>query len=251
MSIGRFCVFCFLLSTAGVLAGSAQTPNTQTGKTKFPPHTDISLGVFGQITPSRVPVAVNDLISGTAITQTTQGTSRSAGVLGTFHQSFAPWLGYNVNLGYSRLNENYSEGAVYIPAETAPPGSHQTDHFLHGSIETNMYELTAAYAVQGPRSNRFSTLAQLGGGTLAFLPTQDPSPYAVQFRATMVFGAGINYKLSDHLGLRGEYRGLFYKNPDFKNNGSFPTTKLFTVTNEPTVSIVYTFGSRTRATKRY
>jgi opacity protein-like surface antigen len=114
-----------------------------------------------------------------------------------------------------------------------------------------MYELTAAYALQGPKNNRFNTFAQLGGGTLAFLPTQDPSPYAVQFRAAMVFGAGINYKLSEHLGLRGEYRGLFYKNPDFKNNGPFPTTKVFTVTNEPTVSIVYTFGARTRTTKTY
>jgi len=114
-----------------------------------------------------------------------------------------------------------------------------------------MYELTAAYVLQGPKNGRFSTFAQLGGGTLAFLPTHDPSPYAVQFRATMVFGAGITVKLSDHLGLRGEYRGLFYKNPDFKNNGPAPTTKLFTVTNEPTVSLVYIFGRGRRKTRMY
>jgi opacity protein-like surface antigen len=106
-----------------------------------------------------------------------------------------------------------------------------------------MYELTVAYAVQGPKTKRFSTFAQLGGGGLYFLPTQDPSPYAEQVRATMVFGVGMNYKLSEHFALRAEYRGLFYKNPDFKNpDAPIPISKLFTVTNEPTLSVVYTFG---------
>jgi opacity protein-like surface antigen len=60
----------------------------------------------------------------------------------------------------------------------------------------------------------------------------------------MVFGAGVNYRLTDHLGVRAEYRGLSYKNPDFKDPG---LAKLFTVTSEPVVSIVYRFGkSRTK-----
>jgi hypothetical protein len=223
----------------------------QAEKSKFTPHTDISLGAFGQFTPTRAPVAVNNPPSGNAITQTTQGTSASAGVLGTFHQTFKPWLGYSVNLGYTRLYEKYSEGSVYIPNVTAPLGDHQTENFVQGSIGTDMYEFSATYSIKGPQNRRFSTFAQLGGGTLAFLPTQDPSPYAVQFRATMVFSAGINFKLSDYLGLRSEYRGLFYKNPDFKNNGPAPTTKLFTVTNEPIVSLVYTLGPGRRKTRMY
>ena len=61
----------------------------------------------------------------------------------------------------------------------------------------------------------------------------------------MLFGVGMNYRLTEHLGLRAEYRGLFYKSPDFgvtRNIG--PVTRLFTVTNEPTVSLSYTFGTR-------
>jgi len=217
----------------------------------FSSQTDVSLGVFGQFTPSRVPVATSTLPVGTSIQQTIQGASISAGVLGAFHQSFRPWLGYNVNFGYSRLHENYSEGTVYTPNGSAPPSYTQHDSFMHGSIGTNVYELTATYVVQGPKSHRLTTFAQLGGGTLAFLPTQDPSPYAVQFRSAMVFGAGINYRLSEHFGLRGEYRGLFYKNPDFSRNGPFPTTKLFTVTNEPTLSMVYAFGFKKKVAKRF
>lgn len=176
--------------------------------------------------------------------QTTQGTSPSAGVLGTFHQSLRPWLGYNVNLGYSRFSENYSHGFAYIPNSNQPPPlSNPNYSFAQGSIGTNMYELTVAYAVQGPKTKRFNTSAQVGGGGLFFLPTHDPSPYAEQVRATMVFGVGMNYKLSEHFALRAEYRGLFYKNPDFKNSDTpIPISKLFTVTNEPTLSVVYTFG---------
>ncbi len=214
------------------------------------PGIDISLGVFGQLTSARVPEKTFVLPSGTSTAQTTQGTSPSAGVLGTFHQSLRPWLGYRVNLGYSRFSEKYSQGSSYIPPSggqfppSGPPNSPYYS-FAQGSIGTNMYELTVAYAVQGPKTKRFSTSAQLGGGGLFFLPTQDPSPYAEQVRAAIVFGVGMDYKLSEHYALRAEYRGLFYTNPDFKNsNTPIPISKLFTVTNEPTLSIVYSFGHK-------
>jgi opacity protein-like surface antigen len=208
---------------------------------------DVSLGVFGQLTPSRTPTETITQSAGTSFIQSIQGTSASAGVLGTFHQSFGRWLGYSVNLGYSRFTENYSQGTEFIPNPSYVPHLNPTSSFARGSIGTNMYELTGAYLVQGPRAKHFDTFAQLGGGVLSFLPTQDPSPYAVQFRPTMVFGAGMNYKLSKHWGLRAEYRGLFLKNPDFNGErgiGSVPTSKLFTVTNEPTISIVYRFGGK-------
>lgn len=231
------CAFAFI----GVLPALSQTIGSHTVKQTFTPSTDLSLGVFGQLTPSRIPVATSVFSSGTGVTQTTQGTSPSAGVLGTFHQSVRPWLGYNVNIGYSRFSENYSEGWAVLPNKTSinPPNY----SFAQGSIGTNMYELTVAYAVQGPKTKHFTTFAQLGGGGLFFLPTKDPAPYSEQIRTTMVFGVGMNYKLSEHLGLRAEYRGLFYKNPDFKGFDSpIPVSKLFTVTSEPTIGIVYTFG---------
>lgn len=204
--------------------------------------TDLSLGAFGQLTPTRMPTTNSSSFVGDYRTQTTQGTSLSAGVLGTFHQSFKSWLGYNVNLGYSRFSENYSLGHVFIanPTSYGIPGS----NFSQGSIGTNMYEVTIAYAVEGPKTKRFATFAQLGGGGLWFLPTQSPSPYYEQVRAAMVFGTGINYKLTEHLGVRAEYRGLFYKSPDFAyySGNALPISKFFTVTSEPTVSIVYHFG---------
>jgi opacity protein-like surface antigen len=202
---------------------------------------------------ARTPVTATVDLFGVNSTQTTQGTSPSAGVLGTFHQAPKPWLGYNVNVGYSRFFENYSFGQAYVPnaASTSSPYS----YFSQGSIGTNMYELSIAYAIQGPKTKRFTTFAQIGGGGLWFLPTQNPSPYKAQVRAAMVFGAGLNYKLTDHLGVRAEYRGLFYKNPDFAyySGHVVPISKLFTATSEPTISVVYTFGGAKKKNhaKRY
>lgn len=224
---------------------SSQTPadGAHTPKVKSSSTIDVSLGMFGQLTPARTPTETSAFLNGTAYNETVQRTSPSAGVLATIHQSFRPWLGYNVNFGYSRFSEQYSQG-LYFPNPSQPTNPIST--FTYGAIGTNMYELTGASVVQGPRRKRLDTFFQLGGGVLTFLPTQDPSPYAVQTRPTMLFGVGLNWKLSQSWGLRAEYRGLFLKNPDFHGEGesSVPITKLFTVTNEPTISIVYRFGRK-------
>lgn len=239
----RITVAAVLAMTSGALGAQDQTVVAPASKGKSSSAIDVSLGVFGQLTPARTPTETSAFLNGTAYNQTVQGTSPSAGVLATIHQSFRPWLGYNINFGYSRFSEQYSQG-MYFPNPSQP--TNPISNFTYGSIGTNMYELTGASVVQGPKAKRIDTFAQLGGGILTFLPTQDPSPYAVQSRPTMVFGAGLNYKLSKQWGLRAEYRGLFLKNPDFHGEGAstVPISKLFTVTNEPTISIVYRFGGK-------
>ena len=242
LSLRAFALAMCLFATTEVPSGLAQAVDSQGAKNTSTPNIDISLGVFGQLTSTRMPTTNTSDSLGTYTTQAAQGTSPSAGVLGTFHQSFKPWLGYNINLGYSRFSENYSLGQAFVPIKGGPITMPRSE-FSRGSIGTNFYETTVAYVVRGPRTKRFGTFAQIGGGGLWFLPIQDPSPYSEQVRLAMVFGMGFNYKLSDHLGVRAEYRGLFYKSPDFRNsNTPIPITKLFTVTSAPTISVVYTFG---------
>lgn len=227
--------------------GTCQTIDSKLSHTKSKTSIDVSLGVFGQLTRTRTPGTSLRDEYGSLTTQTTQGTSPSAGVLGTLHQSFRPWLGYNVNLGYTRFSENYSQGSAYVPSKSSPSGPWSS--FSQGSIGTNMYELTIASVFEGPRNGRFSTFGQFGGGGLFFLPTQTLSPANKQIRPAMIFGVGMNYRLTNRLDIRAEYRGLFYKSPDFAYSlGGFPMTKLFTVTNTPAVSLVYRFGGRNKFT---
>jgi opacity protein-like surface antigen len=235
----RILIGVVLLS--GIRSGVTQTVNSKLPSKKLKPHTDLSLGIFGQLTPTRIPTSSVAYADGSFITQKTQGTSPSAGVLGTLHQSFKPWLAYNVNLGYTRFSENYSIGQGYVPGKDSQFPAWST--FSQGSIGTNMYELTVAYVFEGPRNKRFNTFGQFGGGGLFFLPTDRNSPFHQQTRPAMLFGVGMNYKLTDHLDIRAEYRGFFYKNPDFAYPlGVIPMSKLFTVTSAPAVSLVYRFG---------
>lgn len=231
---------CFLALLAIPPAAAQSTP-PPTPRLKFIPETDLSLGVFGQLTPTRISSLNDDTRESAYVVQKMQGTSPSAGVLGVIHQAFSSWLGYNVNLGYSRFPERYAQGST---TKTKNPYNRPQSTFSQGSIGTNMYELTLAASIQGPGTGRWSTSAQLGAGALFFLPTRNDSPYSVEGRPTLVFGSALNYRLSPHLGLRAEYRGLFYKDPGFYNpNTPVPTSMFLTVTSEPTVSIVYVFGS--------
>jgi opacity protein-like surface antigen len=98
---------------------------------------------------------------------------------------------------------------------------------------------------QGPRTPHFTTFAQFGGGGLFFVPFTQSDKYNSQVRPAMVFGLGMNYRLTDHFGVRAEYRGLFYKSPDFAADlYPAPVTRLFTVTNPRVIGLIYTFGSR-------
>ena len=62
-------------------------------------------------------------------------------------------------------------------------------------------------------------------------------------RPAMVFGVGTEYDVSRHFSVRAEYRGLFYKMPDFAIDNGFPKQRLFSVTNTPAISLVYRFRS--------
>lgn len=232
----------FILLQANAYNSCAQSPEQARTKNAAS-DMDLSVGMFGQLTQARIPITSQQDNNGLFTTQQSQSASPSIGVLGTFHQQFTRWLGYNVNVGYTRFTENYSSGFAFVPSATSRTAL--TTNFIRGSIGTNLVETTIAGVMQGPRSQRFSTFAQLGGGGLFFFPFTHSDAYSNQIRPAMVFGIGMNYRLTEHLGLKAEYRGLFYKSPDFApTRNEVPVTRLFTVTNEPVLSLTYTFGGR-------
>ncbi len=196
---------------------------------------DFSLGVAAQLTGTR-------FINGHA---QSNGATPTAVLLTSFHEQFKPLVGYNVNFGYTKMTENYTEGTVGFnptsPSFTAPIFGSSV---AGGSIPTNTYEISSAYVIRGAGpTKRFRTFAQVGGGVLIFAPTVTPYQGYNSYRAAGLFGAGVEYAVTRRLGLKAEYRGLFYKNPDFGAiTGPVPTNKLFTVTNEPTLSLTYRLG---------
>jgi opacity protein-like surface antigen len=207
---------------------------SQTGKAKTVHVSEFSLGVgvTAQLTATRTS---NYLDS-----QNIVGTTPSAGFLATFQQQIRPLLGYDINFGYTKLTENYERNFGTFNSSTGVT----TGEFTRGSIPSNVFEISSAYTVKRPQNgSRFQPFAEAGGGVLIFSPTVAPFQGHASYRATLLFGGGVDYRLNANWRLRAEYRGLLYKYPDFGAVISpIPTSKFFTVTSEPTISLQYHFG---------
>ncbi len=190
------------------------------------------VGVTAQLTATRTASQFNSL--------NIVGATPSAGVLATFQQQIRPLLGYDINFGYTNQTENYQRNS----GTTNPSTGVTTGGFTRGSIPANVFEISSAYTVKRPQyGSRFQPFAELGGGVLIFAPTDSPFEGHSSYRAALLFGGGVDYRLNAKWGLRAEYRGLMYKNPDFAAvNSQIPVSKFFTVTSEPTISLQYRFG---------
>ena len=149
----------------------------------------------------------------------------STGTLATVRQSFHPWLGYEVNYGYTRFAERY---------KTSPFGQ---------QVQNNLHEVSVAYLLQLPTIPiiGIQPFAAVGVGALVFLPTTTGGQrYAQQYRVPVLYEVGINYPLfTSHFGLRLQGRGLYYKTPDF--NAAALTTNAKRQTIEPSAGAYFRF----------
>lgn len=235
-------VSMLVFTLSAIIAALASSLNAQSvafpSNKNFTPGTDVAGGVMGQMTFARNPVTVDVEKNFTDVSQKAQSLSPSAGALFSFHQAMKPYVGYNVNFSYTGLRQSYSQGSATINSN----GTTTPNAFAAYSFDARMYELTVAYAFSGLRFRHFRTFGQFGGGGLFFDPRH--AAFAKeQTRPAMVFGVGMEHDLSSHFSIRAEYRGLFYKGPDYQIDGPayVPKQRLFTVTNVPTISLVYRF----------
>ena len=131
---------------------------------------------------------------GSFVKQTTengvdQGATNSAGVLATYRYYFSRHQGVEANYSWKSNTEAY-------------PGL---------GVDTNSHEVSAAYVFRGPMK-RWSPFVLAGAGALIFSP-QNFAGASTQTRAAFVYGAGADFNLTNHLFMRGEYRGLVYNSP--------------------------------------
>jgi len=186
---------------------------------------DVALGGYGMATMS----SAQDMGNGSR----TVATRLSVGARASFHQQFKRWLGYEVAAEGTRTN------VVYTYSNSSPLA------FAAGSIGSNVFEVTGTYVVQGPRGKQISSFADAGGGVVAFVPSQITQAITSNYRPAAVAGAGVEYHLSRHWGVRAEYRGLFLVSPTFNYEGTaLPVASHKMLSSEPTLSLTYRFGAR-------
>jgi len=208
----RSVLFCLLLTAAGTTAKAQTSPETsldrQLSRIDF---SVVASGVF------------NKASSGTAIvngapTQVNLSPGNTAGALVTLRYIASPFIGFEVNYGYARYNQNFT-----------PFGSQPTT-----GVQQNASEYTLGY-VAHTRKQYFgvSPFASAGLGTTVFRPTPGGGEALPnQARASYYYSLGAETTvLSPHFGIRGQFRQTFFLAPDFETN--YLTIKQHTTTYEP------------------
>jgi len=199
-------------------------------------QTSVALGVYG---------AFNGTTSGDG---TQQSPANQAGGLFEFRHIKNPLVGYEATYSYNRGDQGFSNFPL-------PPCPTSGCTVSTASIADNAHEVTGDWVVSLHGAN-LRPFALAGGGLLLNVPsggtvstatcgaTNPSCSQSISAAATrtstegvFVYGAGLDWELLPHLGLRFQYRGNLYKAPAIAN--AFSSTNAFTHTSEPVIGIYF------------
>jgi len=184
----------------------------------------ISLPAFSQEeTPGRNEVTVQafgSFLKTTTSNGVEQSATNSGGVLGSYRFFFNRNHGVEANYGYSLNTQSYGLANSSV------------------GVKSYSHEISAAYVFRFPLK-RWTPFALAGVGGLVFDPKDAPG-LSSQTRAAFVYGGGADFRLTNHIFVRGEYRGLVYNSPTYDIPG---LNHLDRVTHraEPSVGFGYRF----------
>ena len=214
--LARLTFSCITALAALPSAANAQTqPKPITPFERQMARIDLGLTASGQITPSD---------TGTNYLQQTivNKASTTVGFLATLRYIKSPLIGFEGNFSQARFNENFTN--------------------LIGGAQTKVNEESLGYVAHTPK--KIFGLQPFGGvglGTLAFHPTRNGGQgLPFQYRAVYYYSVGLDAPiLSEHFGLRLNFREIFYKVPDFGQN--YLTIQQHTTTFEPGIGFFLKF----------
>jgi opacity protein-like surface antigen len=158
--------------------------------------------------------------------------TKSGGFLIGYRYHLNSWFAVQGDYGYTRDTQKYFD-----------PFFGETD------INTNIHQLTGEAVISAPSRSRVRPYALAGIGGVFFRPTNSLNNAVVagignntgnnQTKPAFVYGGGVDFDISKSLAFRAEYRGLFYKIPDFQLPGL--ASDNFTHLAEPSIGLVWRF----------
>jgi opacity protein-like surface antigen len=117
------------------------------------------------------------------------------------------------------------------------------------SVLTRTQEISAAY-VRSFNFRKFNPFLEAGPAALIFLPIRNSGTKTLstqrQTEIGLLYGAGFAYEISPSFDIRGEYRGIVTKVPDFglastTSGYDLNTNKWYKTISVPTIGIAYHF----------
>jgi len=164
-----------------LIVGIASAALPAFSQSETPDKNEVSVQAFGSFVKSTTDNGIENKAS------------NSGGVLGSYRYFFNAHSGVEANYGYSLNTQTYGS----------------TNGVL--GVKNYSHEISAAYVFRMPMRN-FTPFVLAGAGGLIFDP-KDFVGASTQARAAFVYGGGADFKLSEHVFLRAEYRGFVYNSP--------------------------------------
>jgi opacity protein-like surface antigen len=164
---------------------------------------------------------------------TVQSPSNAAGVLIELRHISNPLIGYEATYSYNRANQVYNPSSFVCPV-TAPlcanPGP--------ASVSANAHQISGDW-IASVHVGRLRPFALAGIGVRIDSPAGDQASTQTSTKPVFIYGAGLDWNLVPHIGLRFQYRGNLYKAPDLTT--LYTSTGAFTHTAEPMIGAYFRF----------
>jgi opacity protein-like surface antigen len=192
-------------------------------------QTDVAVSAEGAFTNSTVPGNSNFFRINPAA---------SVGGLLELRHIARPWLGLEASYQFHRANEVYDE--LVVNPGPVPVSCTSNCPIPTYTVRANAQQFSAAW-VPSIRIASFRPFAIVGVGLLVNQPTSGQSGTTTITQGTIVYGAGLDWNLTRHLGLRLQYRGNHFQAPGIvpPNNTNPSIGNMHTTT--PGIGVFYKF----------
>lgn len=159
----------------------------------------------------------------------TESPANSAGGIVEVRHLSNPIMGFEGTYSFNRANQTYRASATC----GLPCGN-----ITLATVQADAHEVTADWVPSVHVAN-FRPFGVLGVGALVNVPVtgQTAIETKTDTKAVFVYGAGLDWGLLPHLGLRFQYRGNLYKTPDVTN--LFTSADAFRRTSEPMIGVYF------------
>jgi opacity protein-like surface antigen len=183
-------------------------------------RTDIGVNLYG---------AFSGATNGNGVQQSP---SNAAGGMLELRYIKNPIVGFEGTYSFNHADQTYNAVAVACPAGT----SNCTP--IPAAVKANAHEVAGAWVPSVAIAN-LRPFAVLGGGLVFDVPSSGQASTSTTTKAVFVYGAGLDWGLLPHLGLRFQYRGNLYSAPDVTK--LYTSTGVFTHTAEPMIGAYFRF----------
>jgi opacity protein-like surface antigen len=157
-----------------------------------------------------------------------QSPSNAAGGLFEFQHISNPVLGFEGTYSFNRANQTYTQNGSVCGLTCG--------NFSPTTVSADAHEVTVDWTPSVKIAN-FRPFGVLGVGVLLNVPVGSQSNTQTSTKGLYVYGAGLDWGLLPHLGLRFQYRGNLYKAPDLSK--LYTSSNAFAHTSEPVIGVYF------------